>query len=104
MGISHVIGTQYLLLTKRQKEFTISITIGVVVNFVLNIIFIKLWNSIGASIATVVSQLVVVIAQFYMVKNEINIVDVFKGALNYLIASIIMFVACIIVKLFIKII
>ena len=59
MGIANIIGTQYLLPTKRQKEFTLSVLAGVVVNFILNYIFIHLWQSIGACIATVISQLVV---------------------------------------------
>ena len=35
IGMSNVTGTQLLLPTKRQKEFTISVTIGAIVNFVL---------------------------------------------------------------------
>ena len=51
-GMSSVIGYQYLLPVKRQKEYTISIVIGIVVNFVLNYFLILKYNSIGASVAT----------------------------------------------------
>ena len=64
MGMGNVLGTQYLLPTKRQKEYTISVTIGVFVNFILNYFLIKQYASIGASIATVLSELVIVIIQF----------------------------------------
>ena len=40
MGLANVVGTQYLLPTKRQKEYTISVTAGIVVNFVLNYILL----------------------------------------------------------------
>ena len=70
MGIANIIGTQYLLPTKRQKEFTLSVLAGVIVNFILNYIMINLWQSIGACIATVVSQLVVDIMQLHYVKKE----------------------------------
>ena len=41
-GIENVIGTQYLLPTKRQKEYTISVAIGVLTNLILNYIFVFL--------------------------------------------------------------
>ena len=37
IGLSNVIGTQYLLPTKRQKEFTISVVCGAIINFIINI-------------------------------------------------------------------
>lgn len=102
MGIANIMGTQYLLPTKRQKEFTISVCIGIVVNFILNFIMIKLWNSIGACIATVVSQLVVDIIQIYFVKNEIDLKGMFKLSYKYLFSGIIMFVCCITVQAFLS--
>ena len=91
ISLSNVIGTQYLLPTKRQKEFTISVTVGAIVNLLLNIFFIKLWGAIGASIATVIAEITVTGVQFYIVRKEIKILDVIKIAKNYFIASIIMF-------------
>jgi O-antigen/teichoic acid export membrane protein len=98
MGVANVIGTQYLLPTKRQKEYTISIVVGVIVNFFMNYFFIKNFASVGASIATVLSQLVVDGMQFYMVRNEVNFVEVLKYSWKYLISSIVMFLVCTISK------
>jgi O-antigen/teichoic acid export membrane protein len=91
IGLSNVIGTQYLLPTKRQKEFTISVTIGAIVNLILNSILIRLYKSIGASIATVAAELTVTSIQFYLVRKEINIKNVFKIASKYCLSAIIMF-------------
>lgn len=99
MGIANIIGTQYLLPTKRQKEFTISVLVGIIVNFILNYIMIKAWNSIGACISTIISQLVVNIMQLYYVKNEINIKEMFKLCYKYLFAGIIMFICCMLIRL-----
>lgn len=99
MGIANIIGTQYLLPTKRQKEFTLSVLAGVVVNFILNFIMINLWKSIGACIATVLSQLVVDLMQLHYVKNEINLKYMFKLGIKYLFASILMFIGCMSVRL-----
>lgn len=102
MGIANVIGTQYLLPTKRQKEYTFSVGIGVVANFVLNYILIKLYASIGACIATVLSQLIVDWMQFKYVKDEINIKEMIKLSYKYLLAAIIMFVVCNLTKLIVS--
>lgn len=102
MGVANVIGTQYLLPTKRQKEYTISVGVGVVANFVLNYILIKLYNSIGACIATVISQLIVDWMQFRYVKDEIDIKELIKLSYKYLLASIIMFVVCSLTKIIVS--
>lgn len=94
MGLANVLGTQYLLPTKRQKEYTTSVTIGVIVNFILNYIFIILYQSIGAAIATVLSQLVVDALQYRHVKNEISVKELIKLAWKYLVASLVMFAIC----------
>ena len=98
MGIANVIGTQYLLPTKRQKEYTISIAIGVVANFILNYILITNYASIGASIATVLSQLIIDIIQLNYIRKEIDMKEMFKSSWKYLAAAIVMFGACYIVK------
>ena len=40
MGIANVLGNQYLLPTKRQKEFTISVICGAITNFTINLFLI----------------------------------------------------------------
>lgn len=98
MGIANIIGTQYLIPTKRQKEFTISVVAGIGVNFVLNYIMIRAWQSVGACIATVISQLVVDLVQIYYIRNEINLKAVFKLSYKYFLAGFAMFVCCMLVQ------
>lgn len=92
IGLSNAIGQQYLLPTKKQKEFTISVTVGAITNLFLNIIFINLLKSIGAAIATVVAECVVTGIQFYFVRKTILIKDVINIAKKYFFSSIIMFI------------
>ena len=103
MGMANVLGTQYLLPTKRQKEYTFSVSIGVVVNFVLNYILIKQYASIGASIATVLSELIVVIIQFQYIKKDISFKNLLQMAWKYFTAGVVMFVGCFGVRLILKI-
>ena len=76
IGLSNVIGNQYLLPTKRQKSFTISVLCGAIVNLILNFIFIKKYEAIGASIATVIAETTVVAIQFICVRNEIKFLEI----------------------------
>ena len=80
-----------MLPIKRQKEYTITITLGLVINFFLNYILITYYDSIGASIATVVSELIVVIAQLYVIRKDIKTKEVLKLSIPYIFASLIMF-------------
>lgn len=102
IGLSNVIGTQYLLPTKQQKKFTVSVVTGAIVNFILNLIFINLWQSIGASIATVLAEVSVTTIQLVLVRKEIKIVDILKLSYKYIIASIVMMICSIVVGLIVK--
>lgn len=98
MGMGNVLGTQYLLPTKRQKEYTISVAIGVLVNFVLNYILIKQYASIGASIATVLSELIIVIIQFQYIKKDISLKNLLEMSWKYFISGLVMFLVCLGIK------
>jgi len=102
LGIANVVGTQYLLPTKRQKEYTNSIMFGVVINFVLNYILILKFKSIGASIATVISQLAIDMIQMYQVRKDFNFRKIIKSSIKYLLASLIMGVTCILIFVLMK--
>ena len=94
MGLANVLGTQYLLPTKKQKEYTISVAIGLAFNFVLNYILIRKYQSIGASIATVLSELIVVVIQYQYIKGEVSFKELCALAWKYFFAGIMMFAVC----------
>jgi len=101
ISISNITGTQYLISTKRQKEFTISVVTGAVVNFLFNLVFIYYFKSLGAAIATVIAELSVTLVQIYFVRKDFKLHEIFSLSINYLIASIIMFALCYIIDIFI---
>ena len=102
IGLSNLMGIQYLLPTKKQKEFTISVTAGAIINFIFNMIFIPLWQSIGASAATVIAECAVIAIQLYFVRKEIKTKDVIMNSKNYFIASVIMFVITMLINIFVQ--
>lgn len=99
-GTASVIGYQYLLPTKRQKEYTISIAIGLITNFILNYILIKMYNSIGAAIATVICELIVLIIQMYLIRKEMSPKEVLSYSYKYFFSGLVMFTVCMVVKFF----
>lgn len=91
IGISNVTGMQYLIPTKRQNIFTLTVLIGAAVNFSLNLILIYFFASIGAAIASVTAETVIALVQIYLVRNELSPKQIFLSAWHYIIAGGIMF-------------
>ena len=91
IGLSNVMGIQYLLPTKQHKKYTLSVIIGAIVNLILNLLLIYNFKSIGASIATIFAELAVTAIQFVLLKKEISFIEILKISYKYIIASIIMF-------------
>lgn len=102
IGISNITGTQYLLPTKKQKSFTISVTAGAIINFILNMFLIKRIGAIGASIATVIAEATVTIFQLYSIKNEFKVKEFIILGKNNFISSIVMAIPIILLSYFIK--
>mgnify|MGYP001859778208 FL=1 len=100
IGMSNVIGKQYLLPTKRQKQYTISVVTGAVVNLIMNSCLIWKFGALGASIGTVIAEFTVTLVQLIFVRKEFDIKGILKLSIKYIISSIIMFVACKLVGLF----
>lgn len=97
IGLSNVTGTQYLLPTKRQKEYTISVIIGAITNFIMNACLIWKFGAIGASIGTVIAEFTVTAVQLYFVRNDFDFKQIIKISKNYVVSSIAMFIVCIII-------
>lgn len=92
IGWSNVLGTQYLLPTNKTKYFTFSVTVGAVINLVLNLLFIPLFGIYGAVFSTVISEFMVTLTQIFFVRKYISVYDLFKEKWKYLLASSMMFI------------
>ncbi len=100
IGMSNVIGMQYLLPIKKQKEYTYSVVIGALTNFIINLILIPKHGAIGAAIGTIIAEASVALTQVIFTRKEINYKKILKLIKNYLISSIIMLLALIIIRCF----
>ncbi|MDA5388288.1 polysaccharide biosynthesis C-terminal domain-containing protein [Loigolactobacillus backii] len=92
IAIASVTGNQYLLPTNRNKEYTISVTFGAVINLVLNIPLIIYYGALGTAIATVISELCVTLTQIYFMRKLVNMGDLFADFWKYLLSGIVMYV------------
>jgi len=90
IGISNVTGMQYLIPTQREKLFTRTVVAGAVVNFILNLVLIRLYLSTGAAIASVTAETVIAAIQLYMVRGELSVRRIVASCRYYLIAGIFM--------------
>lgn len=93
IGINNVTGIQYLIPTKRQNTFTLTVTVGAVINFSLNLVLINVLKSVGAAIASVMAETTIAIVQLIIVRNEISPMRVIGECRHYLAAGAVMALA-----------
>ena len=84
---SNVTGTQYLMPINRTKEYTVSVTLGAVINIIANLFLIALWGARGATVATDISELTVTAVQLYYIRNTISRRRLFSSVWKYLISG-----------------
>ena len=89
---SNVLGMQLLVPLNKTKEFTISVTSGAIINFVLNLVLTKNFGATGACISTIIAEFTVTSVQFYLLKDFIKAEELIKPVLLFIPASIVMYI------------
>lgn len=89
-GLNNYYGNAVLIPAFKQGLYTIGIWASAIVNIILNFILIQTIDSVGACIASVISEFVLFVMLAFLVKNIIGIGEIFKGSIKYLVAGIIM--------------
>lgn len=89
---STVTGTQYLMPIHREHEFTISVTVGAVVNIIANLFLIARYGANGAAVATVISELSVTAVQLFYIRGTIRRRRLFAPAWRYLLSGFFMYI------------
>lgn len=92
LGLNGVTGIEYLVQTGKQKIFTISVTIGAIVNVILNLILIHFFGGIGAAIASVLAELSVLSVQLKYFKSQFSIFQIMKMGSKCIISGIVMYI------------
>lgn len=87
---ANVIRTQYLIPKEKDKIYIVSVILGAIVNFVINIILIPKFQAIGSAIATIFAEFTVMLVQTIAVRKELEIKKYAICAAKFLITAIIM--------------
>ena len=91
IGLSGVFGIQYLVALGRDKPFTIIVTCGAILNFVLNIVLVRYLYAYGVAISTAIVETLIAIVDIIYLRKELPIKRVCKESYKYLISGIVMF-------------
>lgn len=90
MGLTNFWGYGYLVSTNQQKIYTVSVSLGTLINVVLNYFLIPGRGAIGAALASVLSEMCVLAVQLYAVRKQVNYSKLFCGKVRYLVFGFVM--------------
>lgn len=88
----NVIRTQYLMPLGKDKIFVSSVVAGAVVNLVINVLLIPVLGSLGAAIATFITEATVCVYQVFAVRNELPLRSYFVVGLPFYGIGLVMFI------------
>lgn len=92
LAIANVIRTQYIIPYGKDNVYIISVFIGAIVNFIINLILMKNYGAVGAAIATVIAETAVCAYQFYIVQKESDILISLKYSIPFLLLGMLMLI------------
>lgn len=88
IGWSQIYSVLYLIPASKDTIYLKSTVLGAVINFGLNIVCIYIMGTMGAVVATVVSQIFIAVFQTYQVRKEINAFGFMKKIIGYMVIGI----------------
>lgn len=92
IGISNVIGMQYLLPVKKHKIYTTSVFSGAIINFAMNCLLIPQYGAYGAGVASVIAEASVSLIQIAAIRKEIKVIALIVKRKSYLFVGVIMYI------------
>lgn len=85
--IGYLLGSRVMLVTDNETKMIIPVSLGAITNVILNLILIPKYNEIGASIASIVGELVVMITYMLYSRKYFLLNNVSKTLKNIILAS-----------------
>lgn len=87
---ANIIGVQYLIATKQENKYTLSIIIAAVVNLIMNLFLIPKNGAAGAIISLIVAEYIGIVIQLILVRNQLPVKRMLLSIVKYIIVSAIM--------------
>ena len=91
VSFSNSLKLLYLIPKEKDKIYTNSVIYGTILNIISNYILINKYNAMGAVISTVITELFVLIYQIIKIKNDLNLHNIIKNLIIYIVFGIIMY-------------
>lgn len=98
IGINSTTALEYLVPTKRENLFSKAVLTGALVNFCLNIVMIRYFQSVGAAAASVIAEFIINVVEFASIRGEISVKKVIGTGKNYFIAGGLMTIVLLIMR------
>lgn len=93
IGLSNLLGTQYLIAIKKEKILTKIILIGTIINCIFNVMLIPSLKSEGAALATIIGESIILLILIYVNRKVVEGNTILTCIRKYLFVSFIMYLA-----------
>lgn len=90
-GLSNVLGAQYLIPLKKDKEYTTAVVVGSLINIISSACLVPSLWAYGATIGTIIGEASILLLMLFFMRNEIKIKNIFRHSFKPIIAGTIMF-------------
>lgn len=91
MSITNVVQTQYLIPFKKENIYIRAVVLGAITNFILNLLLIPFYGTVGAVVGTLIAEIVACTYQLLCIKDIYNFRQLFATLSPFLICGIIEF-------------
>jgi len=91
-GIKTNLGQTIIMPSGQQKKYNLGVVVGTIINILANLRLIPIYGGVGAAIASIISELVVVAFFLYFSKQYVTFGSIIKVSWKYIIASTLMFI------------
>lgn len=97
LGLSVLVSGQCLTAMGKQKQANSCVIVGAAINFIINLLLIPKYGALGAAIATICAETIILVMFFIFAREHIKIKRVLKYFFKYATCSLIM--ACVVFSL-----
>lgn len=89
-GYANVLRTQFLIPNRMDKQYTISVILGAIFNFTVNMMLIGKMGAMGAVVGTVIAELSVCIVQAIYCHGSLPIFRYIRNSIPYIVIGLVM--------------
>lgn len=90
ISLSNVFGIQYMVPTDMLKQFSTSVVLGAIVNFILNLLLIPSLGAVGSSISVLSAEFTVTLTQYLYIRKLGVFHFKWQSIASYLISGLVM--------------